>query len=274
MKRGPSRPRSATVVLLLLWMILAEPSVGQSAGCRAAPFDNVMMIDSDVLTEADPTAFQDMAYDGERNETIYDYRQGGRITTRVFVFVATFSDGFSLRIYVNGEFASRENAESSARMYAADIGRIPGFLRRDVETVYVNKGSDFLRGWTSKILIYTGDAEWLRENGWLEEALLHEAAHASLDTRHKGWADARQQDALYISSYACEYDVANDEKAAGIEDIAESFAAYYIVKHGSDRVGADVVPTIRKTIPHRIEYFESLDSDGKWCPVVAEDCRR
>ena len=45
------------------------------------------------------------------------------------------------------------------------------------------------------------------------------------------------------------------------EDVAESFNAWFAVRHRSDRVAKAMIETIERTIPNRIAYFDSLGLD-------------
>ena len=127
---------------------------------------------------------------------------------------------------VNAEFGSREAAEPEAAKYAAYIGKIPTLLRVNIETAWIHRGAEDFGGGNSNILIYTDRGEqW--ENGdyipggpgnYVEEALLHEGVHTSLDETHAaapGWLTAQAADPTFISTYA------QDHPAR--EDLAESF---------------------------------------------------
>ena len=93
-------------------------------------------------------------------------------------------------------------------------------------------------------------------DGFLEEALIHEAAHTSLDSRVGntfGWSVAVTLDAEFISDYAR----SNPDR----EDIAESFLPYIAARFRAGRLSPDTVASITTTIPNRIYYFDSLAPD-------------
>ena len=98
------------------------------------------------------------------------------------------------------------------------------------------------------------EAEYLSGRGTLEEALLHEAAHASLDPLHRQarrWLEARQADGTFISAYARDY--------PDREDIAESVIPWIAVRYRRDRIRASVADTIVETMPNRMAFFDSLE---------------
>ncbi|MFW6224442.1 MAG: hypothetical protein ACOC4R_02150, partial [Bacteroidota bacterium] len=93
-------------------------------------------------------------------------------------------------------------------------------------------------------------------DGILEETLVHEASHTSLNATHatsEGWIEAQDIDGAYISTYAKDY----PER----EDIAESFLPWLAVRYRRDRISDDDYNTITETIPNRLKYFDDMDFD-------------
>ena len=111
-------------------------------------------------------------------------------------------------------------------------------------------------GGNDNILIHTGKAaEYLRD-GVLEEILMHEAAHTSLDPVHAAadaWLAAQVADGKFISDYARDH--------PRREDVAESFGPFFAVRHRPERISRDMAETIQATIPNRIEFFDRLELD-------------
>ena len=111
-------------------------------------------------------------------------------------------------------------------------------------------------GGNDNILIHTGKAaEYLRD-GVLEEILIHEAAHTSLDPVHAaadGWLAAQDADGGFISDYARDH--------PGREDVAESFGPFFALRHRRERISRGMAETIEATMPNRIDYFDRLDLD-------------
>ena len=143
------------------------------------------------------------------------------------------------------------------------VGQLPAGLRVGVRTLTIHKGDHLLGGGNHDILIHQEHAEQSMQRGFLEEELMHEAAHSSLDADHAkadDWLAAQQADGNFISTYA------RDHPAR--EDIAESFSAYFVVRYRSNRVPKSTVQKIKRTIPNRIAYFDSLALDmyPTWSP--------
>ena len=86
----------------------------------------------------------------------------------------------------------------------------------------------------------------------MEETLVHEAAHSSLDEYHsasKGWINAQNLDPSFISTYARD----NPER----EDVAETFLLYLALRYRRDPISATLRDTMLETIPNRIKYFDA-----------------
>ena len=238
------------------------------------PFSGTVFLNPNVITDTDPTAFETLTYTGTGTRLMFDRRTGSVADTSAYLFDATYRDGLTIEMQVNAEFGSREAAEPEAAKYAAYIGKIPTLLRVNVETASIHRGDEDFGGGDRNILIYTDRGEqW--ENGdyipggpgnYVEEALLHEGVHTSLDETHAaapGWLMAQAADPTFISTYALDYPAR--------EDLAESFVPYVIVQYRADRTPAGMVDTINATIPNRIAYFDA-ELAGSWCPLVPEDC--
>ena len=215
------------------------------------PYWGTIFIDPDIITENDITSFIDAPYAGQGMRTMYDRRVNGWITVNAYLFNATFDDGLTSEIQVNPEFGSSDTAFSEAEKYGIEIGRLPTALRNDVETVWIHQGTQPFGGGNNNILIHIGQASIYINDGILEETLVHEAAHTSLDSDHassSGWLTAQTMDGEFISTYAQDY--------PDREDIAESFLPYLAIRYRSDRIDQSTFETITQTIPNRIQYFD------------------
>ena len=88
-------------------------------------------------------------------------------------------------------------------------------------------------------------------DGFLEEVLIHEAAHVSLDRLHKmtpAWRAAQEADAGFISTYA--------RDLPEQEDFAESLLPWYAVRRRAERLDDATRTAILEQIPNRLEYFD------------------
>lgn len=212
------------------------------------PLGPTIFIDPDIVTSADPTALVSVADAGTGDRLMFDRREDDFVTYDAHLFNASFDDGMTVEVQVNPEFDSAD-ARAAAEEYAAAVGRLPAFLRADVETVWIHRGNEDFGGGNANILIHTGRADEYDLEGVLEEALIHEAAHTSLDATHalaSGWAAAQEADGNYISQYA--------KDNAG-EDLAESLVPFIAVQYRSDRITDFLEAVIRGAIPARIEYL-------------------
>lgn len=232
-------------LLLADFRLLADP-----------PFSGTIFIDPDILTAFDRTSFVGLTSAGKGERTMYDRRVGDWIRVNAFLFEATFDDGLSIEFQVNPEFGSVAAAQVQAERFAPAIGRLPTSLRRDVETVWIHRGDKPFGGGNNNLLIHTEQADRYLETGILEETLVHEASHTSLDGDHAGaagWLAAQAADVNFISTYA--------RDNASREDVAESFLPYLAVKYRRDRISEELAKTIQTTIPGRLRYFEELELD-------------
>lgn len=220
------------------------------------PFSGTIFVDPDIITSSDPSVFKTLTYSGQGSRTMYDRRVSDWVTVNAFLFDVTFDDGLATEVQVNPEFATQELAEIEANIYALEVGRLPKVLRKDVDAIWIHKGVELFGGGNNSILIHTGQAANYIAGGILEETLVHEAAHTSLDAEHAasaGWLASQTADINFISTYA------RDNPTR--EDVAESFLMYLAVKYRTDRISQDLENTINGTIPNRIKYFDDASLD-------------
>jgi hypothetical protein len=234
------------------------------------PFDySTMYVSNNILTSRDPTAFKELSYRGEGRRSVRDHRIGvstaDEKSVRVYLFDASYVDGLTIELRVNSEFESRE-AEMQALKYATIIGRLPTFFRSEVETITIHKAYFTYSAWDHDILLHSYYAEEDERTGHLEEVLIHETTHLTVDDPHKNmraWYRAQESDGAFISTYA--------ENHSKREDIAESFIFYFALEYFPDRLPGRIKDIVEATIPNRIEYFKNIVFDGL-CPIVIEEC--
>ena len=216
-----------------------------------------LFVDLDIVTPSDPTTFRAVAYAGRGNRLMFDRRQDRFVTYNAFLFDAAFTDGFSLEIQVNPEFQTFDAARQEAEKYGWLIGQLPRALRQpDFQTVWIHRGVELFGGRNNNVLIHTGQADLYEAEGILEEALIHEGAHTSLDSHHAsspGWVQAQQDDMDFISTYARDHPTR--------EDIAESFPMWMALRYRADKISPRLAATIRARIPHRLDYLDAQHFD-------------
>jgi len=247
---------------LLLWGLLIGLGFQAHHQLHAKPpFSGTIFLTPDIITPADPTALRHIEDAGQAPRRMFDRRTNGWLNLKPFLFKASYSDGLFIEVQVNPEFYDQTTARALATKYASVIGRLPACLRAQVKTVWIHKGLCPFGGGNNNLLIHTDKAAEYEASGILEETLVHEAAHTSLDAAHaaaKGWIAAQNADGEFISTYARDYPKR--------EDIAESFLPYLAVKYRHQRISQSLSNTIARTIPNRIAYFDSLHLDMN--PIV------
>lgn len=203
-----------------------------------------------------PTAFTTLVHTGIGSRTMYD-RRVGWVQLDAYLFEASFSDGPVVEVQVNPEFGSAAAAEAAAADYLPAIGRLPRALHRDLQSVWLHMGDEAFGGGNRNLLIHTGAlAQAYIEQGILEETLVHEATHTSLDEWHAtdpAWMHAQVADRRFISTYARDYPTR--------EDIAESFLPWLMLRLARDRIDPALAATIEATIPARLAYFDAQGYD-------------
>lgn len=115
---------------------------------------------------------------------MFDRRVDDFVTVNAFLFESTFDDGLTIEIQINPEFQTIELAQIEADKYAEVIGKLPTPLRIEVATVWIHKGTALFGGGNSNLLIHTGQTVLYENDRILEETLIHEASHTSLDAHH------------------------------------------------------------------------------------------
>jgi hypothetical protein len=209
-------------------------------------------VDPDIVTSADRSTYLKVKYTGREKRSMFDRRKDAFINLKPHLFRATFADSRPIEVQVNPEFGNERQARKVAIKYAREIGRLPRSLRADVKTVWIHKGVQPFGGGNNNILIHTGQSAAYERDGFLEEVLVHEACHTSLDARHAastGWLAAQQSDPEFISTYA------RDNPSR--EDVAESFLLWMAVRYRSERITPEVANPIETTMPARISYFDA-----------------
>ena len=166
----------------------------------------------------------------------------------------------SFKIKVGGGFTESE-ASSTAKKYGNDVGRLPKVLRPGIRSLNIfSRDSRWYYDLKGGLHISTG----FGEKAYHEEIMLHEATHASLDHRVKSdpdWQAAQVADGTYISDYA--------RARPQLEDVAESFVAYFAARFVPARISGNWKRRILKTIPNRVAYFDALLSAGDMQPFTA-----
>ena len=189
---------------------------------------------TDIILETDPSSLVSFAHTGSGNRQMFDRRVNAFRDYDVFLFTAKYADDVSIEVRVNTEFGTAQIAGLEALDYAQAIGRIPAVLRSEAKTVSIHKGDELWGGGSGDFLIHTGSADAYKELKIVEEVLVHEAAHISLETQLNAlpaWAMAQQADPDVVSDYASQF--------PDREDIAETFLFYLALRGYPNRLSAE-----------------------------------
>lgn len=217
------------------------------------PYSGTIYIDPDIIKTSDPNAIRSITYAGQGIRNMFDRRCACFADYNVYLFNAVYADGFLIEVEVNAEFGSMAAAEVPANLYATAVGHLPQILRTDIDELWIHKGDQAFGGGNRSLLIHTGAiAQSYIGSGILEEALVHEASHTSLDADHAnapGWLAAQAADGEFISTYAEDYPAS--------EDVAESFLVWLAARVSVARIDSATFNTIEATIPNRLDYFDA-----------------
>jgi hypothetical protein len=219
---------------------------------QAQPYHGTIFIDPGIITSSDPSTLVSTTYTGQGMRTVYDRRILGWTSINAYLFDIVWDDGLTCEAQINPEFGSVGAATLEAEKYALVIGRLPTCLREDVNALWIHLGVEPFGGGNNSILIHTGQSASYESQGILEETLVHEASHTSLDAGHAaspGWTAAQAADPNFISTYAA----ANPTT----EDVAESFLTWLAIRQCSIRISQQNQDSITMTIPNRISYFDN-----------------
>lgn len=242
--------------ILKLAVLLLSACAASSAGAAPVLGDGSIFVDPDIVTAASPTSFAGLSYAGIGQRSMFDRRANSFVLNSAYLFNASFSDGRTVEIQVNSEFASAASALKQASYYGRAIGQLPIALRTSLDTVWIHQGVQGFGGGNNNLLIHIGQADLYVASGILEEALIHEAVHTSIDAAHAasaGWLAAQQADRRHISRYAADN--------ALREDFAETFLMWLGVRHFSDRMAPETVAQIEAGIPNRLAFLDRQNFD-------------
>jgi hypothetical protein len=229
---------------------LAEAFTQQMDPEGEPPFVGTLFVHAGLIIESDPTAFTDLSYAGVESRTMFDRRTAAFGEYDAHLFNIRFGSSKIVEFQVNTEF-TRTAAEDEARRYAYTIGQLPGFLFRDLQTVWIHKGNELFGGGNQNLLIHVGQGAQYIADGLLGEVFLHEASHTSMDAYHlfdSLWQAAQNSDVHSISNYARDF----PER----EDVAETVPMYLAARFWADRIPESAYQTIVRTIPNRMLYLD------------------
>ncbi len=232
----------------------------------APPFHGTIFVNENILTSEDATTYVGLTDGGKGTRKMFDRRLNRFAEFDAWIFHASFDDDLKIEVQANPEM-DVETARREAEYYLKVVGQLPHALRANVQTMWLHSGKQLFGGGNQNLLIHTEQGQEYARQGILEETLMHEAAHTSLDPLHATndrWRKAQALDNKFISQYAKD----NPDR----EDVAESYLLIFAVEFVPERIPASLRDTILQTIPNRIEYFRKVGMDLR--PVVLHDAKR
>ena len=262
--------KSNKTALSALFVLGSSILGAQTASAAYPPYSGTIFMDPDIITPSDPSLFTSTTYIGMGVRNVYDRRYGRFMDVNMHLVTAYLSDGTTIEMQINPELGGASQAIAYANEYGYSVGQLPGFLRRDVDTVTVHNGTQPFGGGNRNILIHIGQTAVYNQTGILEETLFHEAGHTSIDsyyTYDPAWNAAQSADGGYISTYGRD----NPYR----EDLAESVLPWAAVRYKADRIGSTDYNNIVTTIPNRMAFFDGRNFDmtpfaggcGSACPT-------
>ena len=229
------------------------------------PFEGTVWITGNILDASDPTSLRSVTYAGRGMRRFWARREEMWVTINAYLFDARYA-GRQLEFQVHPEFGSREVARSEVDAYAPALGRMPAALLSGALEVEVSRGEEVFQslGTEGIFHIYTDFGSAVTRDGFLEEMLIHEAGHISLDgifARSAGWRAAQEADGVFVSTYARDFPDG--------EDVAESILTYFAVRYRPERLSEADRAAILAAIPNRLAYFDDQGLDMS--PYVATE---
>lgn len=256
--------KSTRLCLGLAALCLVAGSTWQAEAKRQLPkealYHGTAFVCPGLITTSDPSSFVALIPKGQAERKMFDRRLDNWKVYNAFIFEATYRDSEPIEIQVNPEFI-RAQATVEAGKYARAIGQLPALLRADVKTCWIHQGKELFGGRNQNILIHTGQSVEYERDGVLEEVLLHEATHTSLDAQHataKDWQAAQTKDPAWLSVYGKE----NPER----EDLAETYPLYLAFRYRPQRLPRDLKEQIQRSVPARLVYLDTIK--GPLTPFV------
>lgn len=241
----------------LVGVAISALAGGAAANAGAPPFDSTADTVFDIIRTDDPSSFVCLETAGREMRQMWDKRVDAEFDLEVFLFRAYFSDGPSIDIIVNPEFGTVEAARAEASRYTRPLGQLPPVFRQGIRQFGIHKGEPTYSAGPGKIFVYAGRTDIRIGENRLEESLLHEAVHASLDRRHARsdrWRAAQASDGGFVTRYA--------ERRPEGEDLAETAIFAYALARYPDRLPPADSAAVRNQVPARLEVLTEIINAG------------
>ncbi len=226
-----------------------------SAAGSDEPFSSTVYPEPRLLTSDSPSVFDQATYLGRSQRTLFDLRVAEFVVIDAHVYSVSFTDGSELEAIVNGEFEDEASARVEAEQFGRYVGQLPAATRVGVSELWIHRGEELWGSSDNALIIHTDMTRNYDQAGILEETLLHESVHVSLDAVHEnstGWRVAQASDENYISTYARENELT--------EDLAETFVMWLALRYMGD-LSEDNRARIEASVPARVQYLDQQQFD-------------
>lgn len=262
---------SAAPVRRLCALALAGLLAVPGAAKADPPFSSTADTVFDIIRVDDPSTFVCLVYQGRTIRQMWDKRLDNEFDLNVFLFQAHFSDSPPFDIIVNPEFATREAAETEARRYTHGLGQLPLVFRHGIRQFGIHQGNPTFSAGAGKIFVYADKTTQRIGENHLEESLLHESVHATLDRQHARspeWQAAQASDNRFLTRYG--------ERHPEGEDLAETaLFAYGLIRYPG-RIPPVDSRDIIAAVPARLAFIRDLlqqEPNVAPAPTPPEGCQ-
>lgn len=237
--------------LALLPFALALFGCSALSAAEDAPYGGTVYTEPGVLTADDPSTYAGFSFSKTLDVEHYNDNVEDWQVDTFHRYIASFEDGHRIKVDVNDGFDGAAEREEVVEIYSFLLGQMPAVLRRGVKQMVLYPEGDSWNASTGEVNIHHGNYAGELADGALEESMIHETVHTSIDDRHAesyGWKQAQRADRAFISDYAA----ATPEG----EDLAETFTLYLALALDPGRFSDEDYDIITSTIPNRIAYLE------------------
>lgn len=250
----PNAVKPGQLALITALFLVASPALGEVYS------SSVVGTDFDFIVETDPNTFKTLEFKGQALAEMPSKVGDAPLRQQAFVFVSTYSDGTSIKLFMDVGFKTKALARKEALRYTPRLGKLPTSLRSGVDRLVVHKGHEDTTAFSDRglIVIYSANATKRISTHDLEETIFHEAVHAAWDGPHAkspAWLKAQKSDPDFVTRYA--------KKNPRGEDLAESALFAYTLIHHPERIPKAEAAKIRAAIPARIAFVKTLLPPGK-----------
>jgi len=232
-------------MVLVAMVVTSAPALAQQP-----PYDGTVFTEPNIVTRNDPSTLRAVSFREMSWNDDYSYDcDGNFIDKKYFLFDAFYTRGDSIMFFVDEGYGEREDARWWANELGHIVGQMPRFLRDGVVAMTLHPDGDNWCAGKGEMTLETGDFDSEADAGTLEESMLHEVIHTSLDHRvlgGKAWKGAQRADGRSISTYG--------RDNPNSEDLAETFTVYYGLVRG--RLSEEDTRIVMETIPARIEFLK------------------